>query len=226
MAAVDHGPQAPSIAIARMAATCGVGLNNAMASAINVLGDVHGGAGEQAWSCTSRSPPASTPARPSTTPSKAEIAALAASGHQACPRLRPSLPSGRSARAAAARAGRAAAAAGTRRRPLRRDRPRGRARAGQRRRRQAHPDEHRRRHRRDLRRARLPAAALPRPVRAVALGRHPGPRLGADAAGRPQQGPDPPRAILWTYRGRRACATWRMLPAARTIGEHGSGYRC
>lgn len=47
MAAVDHGPQAPSIAIARMAATCGVGINNAMASAINVLGDVHGGAGEQ-----------------------------------------------------------------------------------------------------------------------------------------------------------------------------------
>jgi len=46
--AVDHGPQAPSIAIARMAATCGVGLNNAMASAVNVLGDVHGGAGEQA----------------------------------------------------------------------------------------------------------------------------------------------------------------------------------
>ncbi|RDE18783.1 citryl-CoA lyase [Motiliproteus coralliicola] len=48
MSGVDHGPQAPSIAIARMAATCGVGLNNAMASAVNVLGDVHGGAGEQA----------------------------------------------------------------------------------------------------------------------------------------------------------------------------------
>lgn len=47
-AAVDHGPQAPSIAIARMAITCGVGINNAMASATNVLGDVHGGAGEQA----------------------------------------------------------------------------------------------------------------------------------------------------------------------------------
>ena len=30
-AAVDHGPQAPSIAIARMAATCGVGINSAMA---------------------------------------------------------------------------------------------------------------------------------------------------------------------------------------------------
>ncbi len=47
VAAVDHGPQAPSIAIARMAMTCGVGINSAMASAINVLGDVHGGAGEQ-----------------------------------------------------------------------------------------------------------------------------------------------------------------------------------
>jgi citrate synthase len=48
MAAVDHGPQAPSIAIARMAMSCGVGLNNAIASAVNVRGDVHGGAGEQA----------------------------------------------------------------------------------------------------------------------------------------------------------------------------------
>src|SRR5262244_935418 len=47
VAAVDHGPQAPSIAAARMAITCGVGINNAMASAINMLGDIHGGAGEQ-----------------------------------------------------------------------------------------------------------------------------------------------------------------------------------
>ncbi len=47
VAGVDHGPQAPSIAAARMAATCGVGLNNAMASGVNMLGDVHGGAGEQ-----------------------------------------------------------------------------------------------------------------------------------------------------------------------------------
>jgi len=47
VAPVDHGPQAPSIAISRMAATCGIGLNNAMATAINVLGDSHGGAGEQ-----------------------------------------------------------------------------------------------------------------------------------------------------------------------------------
>jgi citrate synthase len=47
VASVDHGPHAPSIAIARMAVTCGADLNNAMASAINVLGDVHGGAGQQ-----------------------------------------------------------------------------------------------------------------------------------------------------------------------------------
>lgn len=47
VASVDHGPQAPSIASARMAATCGVGLNNAMANGVNVLGDVHGGAGQQ-----------------------------------------------------------------------------------------------------------------------------------------------------------------------------------
>ena len=47
VASTDHGPQAPSIAISRMAITCGVGINNAMASAVNVLGDVHGGAGEQ-----------------------------------------------------------------------------------------------------------------------------------------------------------------------------------
>jgi len=47
VAAVDHGPHAPSIAIARMAVTCGLPLNGAMASAINVLDDVHGGAGEQ-----------------------------------------------------------------------------------------------------------------------------------------------------------------------------------
>lgn len=47
VAGVDHGPQAPSIAAARMAATCGVGLNNVMATGVNMLGDVHGGAGEQ-----------------------------------------------------------------------------------------------------------------------------------------------------------------------------------
>lgn len=48
VAAVDHGPWAPSIAAARMAVTCGLPLNGALASAVNMLDDVHGGAGEQA----------------------------------------------------------------------------------------------------------------------------------------------------------------------------------
>lgn len=45
--AVDHGPQAPSIAAARMAVTCGLGLNGAMGTAIHMLDDIHGGAGQQ-----------------------------------------------------------------------------------------------------------------------------------------------------------------------------------
>lgn len=44
---VDHGPHAPSIAVARMAVTCGLPLNGAIASAVNMLDDVHGGAGQQ-----------------------------------------------------------------------------------------------------------------------------------------------------------------------------------
>ena len=44
---VDHGPHAPSIAIARMSVTCGLPVNGAMASAVNVLDDIHGGAGQQ-----------------------------------------------------------------------------------------------------------------------------------------------------------------------------------
>lgn len=47
VAGADHGPQAPSIAIARMAITCGIGINGAIASGVNVLGDVHGGTGQQ-----------------------------------------------------------------------------------------------------------------------------------------------------------------------------------
>src|SRR5436309_15492794 len=47
IAGVDHGARAPSIAAARMAATCGVPLNCAVATGINLLGDDHGGAGEQ-----------------------------------------------------------------------------------------------------------------------------------------------------------------------------------
>ncbi|MBB5323146.1 citrate synthase [Anoxybacillus tepidamans] len=48
VAGADHGPRAPSIAAARMAATCGISFNSCVATGINVLGDVHGGAVEQA----------------------------------------------------------------------------------------------------------------------------------------------------------------------------------
>jgi citrate synthase len=47
VASVDHGPHAPAIAISRMATTCGLPVNGAMASAINALDDIHGGAGQQ-----------------------------------------------------------------------------------------------------------------------------------------------------------------------------------
>ncbi|KAK1182882.1 citryl-CoA lyase [Streptomyces sp. NBS 14/10] len=54
VAAVDHGPQAPSIAAARMAATCGVGLNSAVATGAGLLGDTHGGAGQQCMEILAR----------------------------------------------------------------------------------------------------------------------------------------------------------------------------
>lgn len=47
VASVNAGPMSPSCSIASMAITCGVGLNNAIASGINALGDTHGGAGQQ-----------------------------------------------------------------------------------------------------------------------------------------------------------------------------------
>src|SRR5690606_5647950 len=47
VAGVDHGPQAPSIGIARLAMTCGVGIQSAMAAATNVLDDGRAGAGQE-----------------------------------------------------------------------------------------------------------------------------------------------------------------------------------
>ena len=52
---VDHGPQAPSIAIARMAVTCGLPVNGAMASAINVSTMSMAARASSAWSSTARS---------------------------------------------------------------------------------------------------------------------------------------------------------------------------
>ena len=47
VASVDHGLRAPSVGAVRIAASCGLPVNHAMASAVNILGDVHGGAGQQ-----------------------------------------------------------------------------------------------------------------------------------------------------------------------------------
>ncbi|BAK38232.1 putative acyltransferase [Microlunatus phosphovorus NM-1] len=47
VAGVDHGPQAPSIAAARMSVTCGNPLNSAVSVGVAMLGDTHGGAGQQ-----------------------------------------------------------------------------------------------------------------------------------------------------------------------------------
>lgn len=48
VAGADHGPRAPSIAAARMAATCGISFNSCISTGINLLGDIHGGAAENA----------------------------------------------------------------------------------------------------------------------------------------------------------------------------------
>lgn len=48
VAGATFGPRSPSIAIGRMVATCGVPYNGVLAAAVNALGDIHGGAIEQA----------------------------------------------------------------------------------------------------------------------------------------------------------------------------------
>ena len=189
MSAVDHGPQAPSIAIARMAATCGVGLNSAMASAVNVLGDVHGGAGEQAVELYE-----AIAARLDRGEAEADAVQaglddfVAAHGkvipgfghrfHPIDPRAAPLLALVDAAAAKGevdgrfARIGRAVEDESFRAQG------------------QAHSDEHRRCDGGDLCRAGFPCAARARALLPVALGRHPRARVGADAAGRPHQGAD------------------------------------
>jgi citrate synthase len=46
VAGCDHGALSPAVAAARMAATCGIPINCAIATGINLLGDIHGGAAE------------------------------------------------------------------------------------------------------------------------------------------------------------------------------------
>jgi citrate synthase len=72
VASVDHGPHAPSIALARIAVSCGLPLNGAMASAINALDDIHGGAGQQCMQLMS----AIAAVAPDRDPTDEEVAAV------------------------------------------------------------------------------------------------------------------------------------------------------
>lgn len=59
---IDHGPHAPSIATARMAATCGVPMNGIIASAVGLAGDIHGGVGQELMAILYRIAAAADPA--------------------------------------------------------------------------------------------------------------------------------------------------------------------
>lgn len=83
VASVDHGPQAPSIASARMAATCGVGLNSSVANGVAVLGDTHGGAGQQCVALLDEMVAAHDAGGPGAGRPLAELAAEVVAGHRA-----------------------------------------------------------------------------------------------------------------------------------------------
>lgn len=79
VSATDHGPDAPSIHIARATASCGVPLSTAVANGIAAIGKIHGGAGED---CARILQDALRGARqgsaPGASPADSELAALAA----------------------------------------------------------------------------------------------------------------------------------------------------
>ena len=204
VASVDHGPQAPSIAIARMATTCGVPVNGAMASAINVLDDIHGGVGQQCMQIYLRDrrrarkrgrPRRGDSRRPSTAPrSRPEVRS----------RLRSPLPSARSPHSPSPLARRRRGRARHDRWPLRRDRS-CRRRGDQRGEVHARSDEHRRSDRRHLLRTRPATRARPRGLHPGAVGRHPRACLRADDAGGSHQGSSAESArIHYTGPARRA----------------------
>ena len=105
VAAVDHGPHAPSIAIARMAVTCGLPLNGAMASAINALDDVHGGAGQQCMELFDAVAAAAGDAEASADVIAAELERFSAAHGKIIPGFGHRSARRRSARGAPARAG-------------------------------------------------------------------------------------------------------------------------
>jgi citrate synthase len=102
IASVDHGPQSPAIAIARMAISAGNEINHAMGSAVNVLGDTHGGAGQQCMDLMGDIAKRETPAEPLQSTVKTALESFRASGrkfvpgfghrfHSIDPRVRPLL---------------------------------------------------------------------------------------------------------------------------------------
>lgn len=206
VAGVDHGPQAPSIAAARMAATCGVGLNNAIATGVNMLGDVHGGAGQQCVEMLDEIRTLHTQGRDWDTAATEVMALYQARSrylpgfghrfHPVDPRRDPLLRLTEEAVAAGVVGGDYLQAALAVERALRQRRagcPSG-------------TDEHRRRHGRHLRRAGIPRTIGQGSVRHQPVGRHPGPRVGGDRAGPPEQGPHPPiRPARTPERCRSAC---------------------
>ena len=103
---VDHGPHAPSIAIAQMAVSCGLPVNGAMASAINVLDDVHGGAGQQCMELYREIDAAAGADGDLVAAAETIIRGTHGGGREDRAGLRPSLPPDRPAHGAAVRAGR------------------------------------------------------------------------------------------------------------------------
>ncbi len=186
---VDHGPQAPSIAIARMAVTCGLPVNGAMASAINVLDDIHGGAGQQCMELYREIDAeagndgdlvvaATTVIERHRDAGEKIVPGFGHRFHPVDPRTAPLFALVAKAQAAGIVSGRFAAIGHAVEDAISaiEETP--------------HSDEHRRHHRRHLLRAGLRAGARPRPVRAVARGRHPCARVGAEATWPPDHGTD------------------------------------
>ena len=190
VSSVDHGPHAPSIAVARMAITCGIGLNNAIASGVNTLGDVHGGAGEQCMEMLAEVTGAADGDATSTTrrlrsstsggPGAKYLPGFGHRFHTTDPRRDPLLGLVREAVADGVVDGAYLRAAEAVERRL----PSAGGRTG--------TDQCGRLHRRRLRRAGLRATTGPWPVRAEPQRRHPRPRLGGGRPGPAQQGSDAP----------------------------------
>ena len=186
---VDHGPQAPSIAIARMAATCGVDLNNSMASAVNVLGDVHGGAGEQVLGILHDIAAAQGPRRKPRVRHGNSAGGVFRGPREVHSRVWAPFSPRRSALAPPDGPREGGSRSRNRQRPVQGDWAFRGSGAGGREARQACAHEYRRRDRGHIRRTWLSAATGARTFLSLAVSRHSGACLGADLPRGQEQGP-------------------------------------